>query len=555
MSSQRHPVQLASSFEVREIRPGARVAPVIEQSPEAIRRYSGGQLELVDRKVVHVDFPLNNPLDDEPGLPETTAEYDADQTEQLESQALEVYGRSLRGIRAAGEAALKGAEVSTSPEIRRLKGEFDSAVGEMFKTAPGIGEHVTMERRERFDVQEGKVMAESSNGLEAVESIIERGIVCSQELSETSNPAMCLQVDRDKADLRLLTESVQPMFNETRPTDYNTVIAVSAFPEDGVEQNGTQFWKELGYNTEFRCAMLQMYHRTPDGQLQTRTLSIDSSSMPRLVEALTRHGAKIPPDCSVGDVLTCPITDMLNYDQACRFMDDFVQGYEADAGLEPKLATTEQLMEQHATLRNRTFNDLYLEVARSLADNYKTTKVKDFLYAINIGLNDMDEHYRSKLQEITARDTFNEEAARLIHGVVLYSVAETVRSTVASSLKKRFYGKDKPLTLDALYSSVHLQENYHNFMDQMGRNFIGGVKLGISYGGCGALFEFGNPLALQQAFGGLEKKLSREEEGDAGDGLGPIEFKCTNNHHCRRPYGGKLKKCLRCNDNGESVGC
>lgn len=530
---------------IPEIRPGARTAERVVQNPAAVLRHQAGQLRLVDGVVTHGHFPWHG--DDEPDAPE----FSTQQEPEPEPTNVEVYGRSLRGIRAAGEAALKGAEVKVDPDIRRLRAEFDSAVGEMFKTAPGIGEHVTMERREQYTVQDGKVMADSNDSMK---DVINRGIACSKEVAETSNPAMEIQVNRDSADLQLLLEEVEPMFRSDRPVDYNTVFAVSAFPEDGVAQYDQQFWKELGYNTEFRCAMLQMYHKAEDDQVVTRTLSIDHSNMARLVAMIEKHGGSVPANCAVSDLLTYPLMRDMSYDQACQFMDEFVADYERGAGLPPKLATTEQLVIQHANLRERTFTDLYLEVAKSSVANQKSGKMYDFITSIWPALDQMDAVHKKKLQDIAANETFDDEATRVMHGMVLYSVAETVRSTIARSLDKRLSSKKKPLTAAALNTLVNLRQDYRGFIEQMGHNFTEGIRQGMSYGGCGALFEFGKHMASQQAFGGGERKTDKED-GDAGDGLGPIEFKCTNNHLCRRPYGGKLKKCGRCNDNGESVGC
>ncbi len=568
MSSQRDGLELLGSPEVvTDIRVNARFGIPVTQNPAAVERHRRGQLELVDSVVVQGDFPWFGP--DEV---EEDAAPDVDPVERMvddllplhskealtpdaqikdETKRIEVYGRSLRGIKAAGRVALEGAELSANPEVKRLRQEFDSAIGEMFKTAPGIGEYVTMERSERYTVKDGKVMADADDPME---DVIQRGIDCSREVSETSNPAMGVQVQRDIADLQLLLEEVEPMFDIDHPADYNTVFAVSAYPEDGVELYGKQFWKELGYNTEFECAMLQMYHKTSENQVVTRTLSIDRSNMDRLVAMIERHGGTVPADCTVADLITHPITRSMTYEQASQFMDDLVADYERDAGLPPKLATTERLIARHYALRDRAFNDLYLEVAKSSADGKKTIKLTDFIASIRPAVKHMDAVYQQKLQEITRSSTFDDNATRLMHGMVLYSVAETVRGTIAASLNKRFRGKKKPLTTETLFSGVNLRQDERGFMEQLIFNLAQGIKLGISYGGCGALFDFGQLMALQQAFGGGEQKLKNDDE-DAGDGLGPIEFMCKKNHRCRRPFGALLKKCRKCKDNGESVGC
>lgn len=46
-----------------------------------------------------------------------------------------------------------------------------------------------------------------------------------------------------------------------------------------------------------------------------------------------------------------------------------------------------------------------------------------------------------------------------------------------------------------------------------------------------------------------------DQENDAGDGKGPLKFKCLNGHDCERPFGGYLDECKKCKDGGKSVGC
>lgn len=54
---------------------------------------------------------------------------------------------------------------------------------------------------------------------------------------------------------------------------------------------------------------------------------------------------------------------------------------------------------------------------------------------------------------------------------------------------------------------------------------------------------------------GSDGSSVNQDEHDAGDGKGPLRFKCLNGHDCVRPFNGYLDECPKCKDGGKSVGC
>jgi hypothetical protein len=524
-------------------------APVVELEPGILSREPVTQPDVhsqrFDGSNVSSHLTLLKSLDQKP----------AEREKQI-TRPEEEYGQSLRGMRAAGLVALAEmveVELLKTPEVRRLAAEFKTAFGEMLKTANGIGELVTMEDRDSFYVVNGKVLDEAG---EPMEEMIARGAARSREISETSMPAMAIQADRDEADGFLLTEVVQPMFEPG--CDYNTVIAVSALPEDGIEEYGSEFWEELGYNLKFECAILEMFHRRSSGQLLTRTLSIDHSNVARLAAKLRERGVDVPENVGVTELIKHPKLGHMTYDEATQFMDEFVADCEAEAGLPPKVATTYELVQRYGHLRRQVFKDIYLEVARSLALGERTSRLREFsdklVHLKAVGT------YKSEIDRLRVGYTskFNDSEARLMHGVILYGLAEKVRSDIEfrGGIHPTGSGKSGQSAVLRVVHSYGKQAGIRlaNLADNLFMHITQGIQAGRSYGGCGALFRFAFNTP-QQVFAGNKNRTRKDTEEDAGDGLGPIEFQCSNKHWCRRPFRKKLPRCRKCNDNGESVGC
>lgn len=463
------------------------------------------------------------------------------------SKITEVYGKSLGVMRAAGRVAFRamrmGIEFIKTPEVKRLRDEFDTSIGEMLKTAPGIGEFITIERDDSHNVRDGLILTEDKK---PVQDLIENGAKCSYELSKTEAP-YAIQSKRDYADLKLLKESVQPMW---QGASYNTVVAVSAWPEDGVLRHGRAFWKSRGYNDKHECAMLQMYHKVDDSTVQTRVLSIDSSNVERLADMLRSRGGEVPEDVSATDLITHALKLKMTYQEACTFMDDFVAQAEAKAGLLPKVTTTKKIMAEQSALTDRAFETMYLPTAVSLDQGQKSPELQVFINAIQPATKNMDQSSRAAIQRLAQRQDFVDEDVRTMHGAVLYSVAVVMRQAIVNKLELR-HSTDAPTAVD-LQPQIHIPLHSADFLEQMGGGFSNGVAQGIVVGGCGAEFGYGRVSNEQDVFGGKHNK------GDSdSDSMGSLTFSCTRGHRNRRPRNGFLMECPKCpkSDGGRSVRC
>jgi hypothetical protein len=465
-----------------------------------------------------------------------------------EPEKSETYGRSMRAMKAVGNIALQGSreQVLASPETKRLKREFDTSFGEMLKTADGLSELVRVEDRDSFMVSGGRVVCE--NG-EAVEDMIERGVVKAQELAAL-NPIWEVQAERDTADKVLLTKFVQPMWD--KDATHNTTIAVLAFPEDGVAQSGQAFWQERGYNTKHKCAMLQLSHRGPDDKLYTRTLSVDGSDMKRLAAHLRARGVAVPDDISVAELATHPWTGDLSLDEAYEWMNDYADSYEAGAGLPPKVATTYQLVQEYAAVRRRVFQEIYLEIAKSLAVKQCSNNLGIFLKKVRPIMGGVRNIEGRRLYRTSQKAEFEADDARIVHGAVLYGLAETVR---AELLARSALDWQRPASTPASHSflaissSIPFRGHPNELINHIGNQFNAGVRAGRSYGGCGALFKFSgaNPMDI---FGGKTKETI---EDDDTDDLGSRHFTCSKGHPNYRAIANqKVKHCRTC---GEDVSC
>lgn len=422
----------------------------------------------------------------------------------LEEQA-EAYGRSMRIMLAAGRKGLEGANVVSDEEICRLRSEFDTAIGEMLKTADGVGEFLTIERKEDFATNQDAMIV-ANNG-EPIKDLIERGYQVSlRESSEDKDPRMMMQAERDHSDGILFNNYVEPMFNGA---EHNTVFAGSAYPKEGAREYGRRFVKELGYNDEFECATLQMYNKQGN-TLKTRTLSIDYSNLDILADMLRERGADVPSDVSDNTLITHPILGNMTYEEACGFMDDFVAEYELKTGQKPKQTTTMELVEEQKDLISRSFEFLYMGVAESLAQGHKTEYLSKFVSEIYKVADRMKAQERLAIQDIDHKRDFDRDDARIMHGAVLYSLAEKFRSILIVS--------EDHSTSSGMYKNAakaqELLQDPRAFIMHMGGHFGNGVKAKRAYGGCGALFEFsmdeeaaGSP---QDVFGGKYKRSNRD---------------------------------------------
>ena len=457
----------------------------------------------------------------------------------------EVYGRSMHIMREAGRVALQGSLDSLHDDnIERLRDEFSTAVNEMLKTADGLGEHVMIERCDSFDVKEGVILAK--NG-ESVKGLVSRGVEHSRAAGETEDKRMLLQAARDNADLQLLTDYVEPMFSGAR---YNTVLAVSAFPEDGIKHHGTKFWRELGYNTEFECAMLQMYHKSSDGTLDTRVLSIDKSNVGQLAVLLRKFGANVPTDVSPTDLINHPILGTMSHEQASELMDGFVGMYETTTGQKHKISTV-QLARNHQSLIDRSFESMYLPVAKSLAMGVKLPELTTFVEQIIGATSSMDYANQCAIRSIAARQEFASEDARVMHGAVLYALAEMLRDRLVNGDSAQHITLTNRTGYHIMPVRIHAAMDNQAFILQMGGHFNKGVASGRSYGGCGALFDFndssaGTELGMQDVFGGKDKPDNGEDK------YGSLEFLCKKGHVNRRPPNKLIEHCQKC---GDSVRC
>ena len=474
----------------------------------------------------------------------------------------EVYGLSLTNHREVGNIAVRAvmetdAEALHSPELESLRKSYLSALGETLKTPLAAGEHVRIEYRNSFDVVEGEPVTETGTPLHV---LISNGAITSYKTAEEQTcqkkrQGWNLQGKRDEADLELLIEDIVPMLKPE--SDYNTVFAVSAYPEDMVAFYGS-FAQERGYNVDFECAMLQGYHRDEDGRLQTRVLSIDKSNVGKLADLLRRHGAQVPEGISPHQLITHTVKMQMTQQEAEAWMDAFANEYEATQGLALKRATTLQILEDQPELCERSFLEMYLPIAASLKLGTKTEEVFDLAAMAEVVADDMDEQNRREVQAVYLQEEFTETHARTMHGVVLYATGKML----CDYLKEEdAFEQHIPLVdiSPVLYHppQIALFDSTSAFIEQAGSHFQRGVRRGESMGNCGALFKFGDGVTRQREFGDADNQESSlgKDPLDAGDGKGPLWFKCKRGHLCKRPYGGKLQECYRCKDGGNSVGC
>lgn len=463
----------------------------------------------------------------------------------LQDEHAEKFGMSLYAFKDVGRLCLMDIETEVfqeTPEVRQLSNEFASAFGEVMKTAPGVGEYVTVERTDEFLVQDNLVRTLTG---EPMQDLVARGIEAARRSSKSS-PAMGMQVERDQGYYRVLTEQVQPMWEQE--TDYNTVFALSANTDQGVHTYGEKFWKDLGYNTKHRCAMLHKYHRLDDGTLVTRDLSIDEGDVTRLAVKLRTFGRDVPEDISETELINYTINVSMTNEEADEFMDDFVAEFEADTGLPPKLTTTKKLMEEQSALRERAFQTMYLPIAESLAWRQKTPLLSSFIAGVLPAAARMDEESAHALHEVHSKDEFNEDDARFMHGVVLFAVGMSLQSVIHARTK---HWHDEPTYFRDISVTVPLPVHDLAFITQMGDHFVSGVKQGIKLGGCGASFGFSESHVIdaQRAFGSAKaNKLS-----GLTDKYGARDFTCSKGHpNFRRVANVPEPRCSTC---GEDISC
>ncbi len=474
----------------------------------------------------------------------------------------EEYGLSLTNHREVGKIAVRAVmhtdpEALHSPEVEGMRKSYLSALGETLKTPLAAGEHVRIEYRNSFAVIDGEPVTETGTPLHV---LISNGAITSYQTAkkqtcQKQRQGWNLQGKRDEADLALLVEHIVPMLKPD--SDHNTVFAVSAYPEDMVRFYGS-FAQERGYNVDFECAMLQGYHRDEDGRLQTRVLSIDKSNVGALADLLRRYGADIPEGIRPHELIIHAVKMQMTKQEMDAWMDAFVDEYEASQGLAPKRATTLQVLADQPELCERTFQEMYLPIAASLALGTKTAEVFDLAAVAEPVADAMDDYNRRAVRAVYLEEDFTDAHARTMHGVVLYTAGKMLCDYLKDS---DAFEQRVPLAdiSPVLYRppEIVLFDSTSAFIEQAGSHFQRGVRRGESMGNCGALFKFGDSTTRQREFGDVDSQESSlgTDPLDAGDGKGPLWFKCKRGHLCKRPYGGTLPECYRCKDGGNSVGC
>ncbi len=465
----------------------------------------------------------------------------SDRLTEPDNPEVEEYGVSMRVVRAAGRAALNAeGEVLEMPEVRRLRDEFETSIDEMEKTAKGIGEFITIERDDTFDVIGGKIRTATG---EPIRDLIERGAVRSREIGEHVDPRMITQADRDDADLRLLDEYIEPMFSGA---GHNTVIAFSAFPEDVIERFGSDFIKELGYNVDFECAMGQLSH-AENGRLRTKVMSIDESNVGLLASKLRGRGVQVPNTIKPHELINHPFIGNMGYDEACEFLREFIVEYESERGLPPKVTTTRKLAQEQKGLRDRAFQTMYLPVAISLEEKAKTPVLKAFIDSVKPVAGYMDAASRAQFERVTNQPEFDDDAARTMHGAVLFAVAAHIRKAIVEKIELRSGTAD----LDKRDFRVYFDSPTSDiaFIHQMAYSFNNGVRQGLNFGGCGTLFDFNRGRNPQDMFGGV----NQGNQDDDTDSLGDRNFTCSKGHPNYRAI--RNRKVLRCRTCKEDVSC
>ncbi|MEK7626326.1 MAG: hypothetical protein AAB423_03185 [Patescibacteria group bacterium] len=422
----------------------------------------------------------------------------------------ETYGLSLSALRRLGAITTQtvvDVEVLQAHETQ-VRDEFNSAVFEGLSSDESYGGVLQVTKFDTRKIIDGKVM--SADLQSTVTELLENGLESSKQASRFDQRVVN-QMVRDGNDLEN-AEQVELML--AGKTDYNTRIVVSLLPEEAIERDGEEFWKNIGYIPGKKTAYIQLYHYSSEGELVTGSLSVDMSDKTRWRNLFAKHGVEIPEDETTDNWLQYAITGEMSEEEAKEFALEIRREYEGRVVSEN--IDTVDTIEANQEAIDRVFEEMYLPIVDSLAIGEKTPEMKEIVDAFLANSQYFNSETRSDLMRASNKAGFTDSDAKLLHQLVIYSSIEMFRSSLEGHSVQEVQQDMSE------FAQMAVQENLANVMALFA---LGGAKEGRTYSSCGRMIDFAE--MLKELTGSQEDQTPQEVFG-----RGARRKKRMNCPHC-----------------------
>lgn len=478
--------------------------------------------------------------------------------EQAPSWQTAEYALSMNRLYAVGRLVLDETvdPIELINSQNQLRAEFDTSLSEMLKSDAEFGRGLEITRFEHYDVTQGRTV--SHDGITPVVTMLQNGYNASAS-SMQEDSRMETQATRDWWDLQNAHE-VDAMVSGKRK--YNTRIVASLLPEEAIERDGEQYWRNMGYFPDTKTAFFQLYHVAEDGSLLAGTLSVDAADKDSMRELWAAAGIDIPEDESTDNWLQYAITDTLTTEQAKALTTHLRQKHYQNVNHVPtKPASIEEVLRVNADVVDQSFHRLHLPLSESLARGEKTEPIRWLVEGFLQNSYQFDAKARAELIRTCNQKSFDDADGRVVYKLIMYATAEEIRKSLPLATSTQL---DLSSVLRQEIDRRYTPGGYvlqQPFVNQIIQSALVGVSAKRSYGACGSSIQFGSnemgrletDLNSQAAFGGkagVEEAKPKDDE----DQYGPLTFECTDGHINRRPRGKLIDKCQHKGCKG-SVGC
>lgn len=431
-------------------------------------------------------------------------------TPDINTSPQETYGLSLSALRKLGAITTQtvvDVEILRAHETQ-VRDEFNSAVFEGLSSDENYGGVLQVTKFDTRKIINGKVM--SADMQSTVTELLENGVESSEQASRFDQ-RLTNQLVRDENDLENARQ-VELMI--AGMTDYNTRIVVSLLPEEAIDRDGEDFWKNIGYIPSKKTAYIQLYHYSSEGELVTGSLSVDMSDKDRWREIFEKYGVEIPEDETTDNWLKYAITAEMSEEEAREFALGIRRDYQGQGAGES--FDTVDTIEANQEVIDSVFERMYLPIVDSLAVGEKTPEMEEIVDAFLANSQYFNSETRSDLMRASNKAGFGDDEAKLLHQLVVYSSIEMFRS----SLEGHSIGSMQQDMSE--FAQLAIQENLANAMALFAS---GGAKEGRTYSSCGRMIDFAE--MIKELTGSQEEKTPQEVFG-----RGARRKKRMNCPHC-----------------------
>lgn len=454
------------------------------------------------------------------------------------------YALSLGRLKSVGKLALaETTEVQLlTGEVAQLRAEFDTSLSEMFKSDDEYGKDLEITRFDTYQTRGGCVL--SHDGVAFISDMSKSGWRTSEAMSK-QDPRMATQATRDELDFWNACE-VDAMVQGKRP--YNTRFVMSLLPEEAIQRDGADYWRELGYFPDTKTAFLQMYHVTTNGEVLQGTLSVDATDKSSMRKLWASLGVNIPEQTTTDTWLAHPSVGTMSAEEAKQCALSVRQTHYENVGHTPtKPLSVEEVLATNKTVVDQSFEDLHMSLAASVATSEKTVAIKELIGDFMALADQMSPEIRSALIRCHNRNNFDDGDARLVYKLIMYATAEKIRQSLRHDTTA-IGSSTKQHTLVLLPQAVSMPPQ--QFIGTIVHAARSGIVERRAYGACGARISLSLTNEEIDPITGLsvEDKNDNTTDTDLTD-LSEGKKRWMSCPHCKaRVFDDPCAKVMSCRD-------